>query len=752
MEVVMGKIGRARRGAPGDNALLRTLALLAVIWVALPAVGPRGAGPRAGGGAAGSVWAGLGPSVREASAAPNGFADPPAPPALGWPAENPVLDSEEVGFLPGGGTVTAMGDYQYTLPIELPAGRAGMAPEIALRYSSRGGNTANGIAGVGFALSYGGSEITRCPRSFLHDGKTDAPNWNASDALCLDGTRMLVVNGGQPMAEGTEYRTFRDSFTRIVAHAGAGETGQEGADAWFETFEKDGRIRVYEPIAAKRLPPSQAVWPNGDPNPAAGDPPADVTAVWVMTSERDRSGNAILYDYEVEPAEDPPYALEYRISSIEYTAVVDAGGNVIDASRRKIVLEYSLPEERPDPLFHYQNGVRTAVSRRLTRIKIYAPNPVLEDLIGQYAFAYEPGQERSFLSSVHRLDDSGFRRMWERTFEWAHDDRPHFAVVDPPLLAGAFHEGSPLLFDADNDGKADLLVDGKLCRTTAGSLVPFDMCVSGAATAGIWGRPADVDGDGKTDVLRQTPGGVAYATWNGATGTFEPLDYGLPASSNLGDADGDGRIDVWQLGPRVNPNADHYEQEWYLRLNTGSGFAEPIAPLFAAPFTPGRKGAVLDLDGNGRAEFHSAFHAADEPPNECAFSPSPPWDYHAVGLTDGGTLVSNVTLPQGSPCRRVLLDANGDGLDDLVVAGPLGVSLRYNTGTRFLPSESAGALFYPRLGRHDFEVADIDGDGRADLVSSHEASSFEGQDHLPGTYLYLRRNDGFERMSLLAAP
>ncbi len=271
-------------------------------------------------------------------------------------------------------------------------------------------------------------------------------------------------------------------------------------------------------------------------------------------------------------------------------------------------------------------------------------------------------------------------------------------------------------------------------------------------TAGIWGRPADVNGDGKADILRKTAAGVAFATWNDATGTFESLAYGLAPNSNLIDADGDSLLDAYTVGPRVNPNVDYYEHEWYLRLNTGNGFAEPEAPMFPAPFMPGRKAVVQDLDGNGRGELHVGFHPGDDPPNECAQQPSPPWDYSAVGLTAGGWLVSNITLPQGSPCRKVLLDANGDGLKDILVAGEQGPTVRYNTGTRFLPAEPMDGLFYPRLGRHDFEIADLDGDGRDDLVSSREAYSYQAADHLPGTYLHLRRKQGYERIDLKAEP
>jgi len=47
-------------------------------------------------------------------------------------------------------TVGADGSFNYTIPIELPEGTAGMAPELALVYNS---NSDNGMLGVGWSLA-----------------------------------------------------------------------------------------------------------------------------------------------------------------------------------------------------------------------------------------------------------------------------------------------------------------------------------------------------------------------------------------------------------------------------------------------------------------------------------------------------------------------------------------------------------------------------------------------------------------------
>ena len=64
------------------------------------------------------------------------------------------------GPLPGGGGVSG-GTATYSLPLEIPPGRKGMAPDLDLNYSSKGGN---GVLGVGWSLSTN-SSIYRCPKN-----------------------------------------------------------------------------------------------------------------------------------------------------------------------------------------------------------------------------------------------------------------------------------------------------------------------------------------------------------------------------------------------------------------------------------------------------------------------------------------------------------------------------------------------------------------------------------------------------------
>ncbi|MFO0591159.1 MAG: FG-GAP-like repeat-containing protein [Polyangiaceae bacterium] len=676
-----------------------------------------------------------------------------SPPPLDWPAEEPIVESEGVGYLPGGGTVSAAGDYTYVLPIDAPDGRAGMAPRAALRYSSRAGN---GAIGQGWSLDYGGSEIVRCPKTTAIDGRPDSVDYGSTGALCLDGQRLIQVGGPIQMGEGAEYRTERDTFAKIVAHGDSGA----GPDS-FDVFLKGGRIRTYRFLEAQRVTPPS---PSADPAEMPPvDAPATVRPLWVLAKEWDRDGNAMLFEYDVDAEAVAPYSFEHRIRAIRYTAHLDSSGDVVEQPLRSIEMEYSAPGERPDPSFAYVNGVRHTVTRRLVGIRTYAPNPVEQALVARYLLSYDataeadPNNPRSLLSKVQRFDAKG-KALWGRTFESQRAHTPEFSVYDGIASIPDNLITRPLLLDLDGDGKEEMLYAGRVFRTSSGSQAPFDDVIPGGD---VWGRPADVDGDGKMEVLSKVGDQLVFTRWDGATQSFVPTSYSFPNKPiDFVDADGDGRIDAFQVGPRYTDDVDWYDEEWYFLHNEGGSFGAPqrVQP-FAMPYVVGaRKPAALDLNGDGRGELHVDYTPTDPDnptplPAECPPNPQGQanlgWHFFAVYL-DGQLIRKSTVHAETCPSKHILADLNGDGLKDVVVLDSSPPTVRYNTGAGFLPAVLPGLHVLTNFHPSDFQVADMDGDGRDDILSSREVHA-DGTP-FPDTYLYLRHAAGFEKIDLGAQP
>ena len=98
---------------------------------------------------------------------------------------------QPVGAVKGQFAVGGDGAATYTIPLDLPKGRAGMEPKISLNYSSNGGN---GPMGVGWSIG-GLQKITRGPSSHKKDGIGDGADFDANDRFFLDGERLVCISG-----------------------------------------------------------------------------------------------------------------------------------------------------------------------------------------------------------------------------------------------------------------------------------------------------------------------------------------------------------------------------------------------------------------------------------------------------------------------------------------------------------------------------------------------------------------------------
>ncbi|GMM92158.1 FG-GAP repeat domain-containing protein [Qipengyuania sp. MTN3-11] len=297
---------------------------------------------------------------------------------------------------------------------------------------------------------------------------------------------------------------------------------------------------------------------------------------------------------------------------------------------------------------------------------------------------------------------------------------------------------------------------------------------------GSWLRTfiADVDGDGRSDVLGANKGASdivdpAAPRADRSTSLFtiagDPLDDAswreqvllrrdLPNTAMPVDIDGDGDIDILA--------AARLAQQAFLLVNTGTGSngkvgieAHPIEiDVGSSPctvVTSAFQSDFADMDGNGRLDLVvGVIEDCGDPraPNGLPAlgwlrqptAPDMPWRYHRIGDI----------LPD-IPIGIAIADFDGDGDPDVVTGGYSGLNIiqgGYSDAARdfdspnVTPSSTVGRLAWfanPGTGgegwvRHDisrrvrgmydaFIARDMDGDGDPDLVTTRgNSGAFDG--------------------------
>src|SRR5262249_9601128 len=243
-----------------------------------------------------------------------------------WP-EAPIAQTMS---LPGKFEVGAAGAATYTIPIAVPPGTAGMVPALTLEYNSQSGNSnawlANGILGVGWSLG-GLPAIGRCPRTLAQDGVNGAVNYDANDRFCLDGQRLIAISGTYG-ADGAEYHTEIESFSKIISHGTAG-TGP----AWFEVRTKTGQILQFGNTTTSRI--------LAQFKPTARS--------WGVNKVSDTKGNYFTVSYLTDPDDGESY-----VTRLDYTGNDAAGLAAYNSVR--FVYDFNGLDSR---IYHAGSQIRT---------------------------------------------------------------------------------------------------------------------------------------------------------------------------------------------------------------------------------------------------------------------------------------------------------------------------------------------------------------------------------------------------------
>jgi hypothetical protein len=289
--------------------------------------------------------------------------------------------------------------------------------------------------------------------------------------------------------------------------------------------------------------------------------------------------------------------------------------------------------------------------------------------------------------------------------------------LNPMAIAGATTFG--LAAHVDSDALADIVSGGAVHRQSAAFPGTFPAWCAPFPTCGTFGQggeraltSADFDGNGLLDLAALNAGRIDLFL-QGPADVFvrDPIGLNHPNPTQVVacDLDADGRLDlvVGEGGTSIA-----------VYLQGGGGFSTTPSSVLASPTELFTAFVVRDLHADGL--FDVAATLALDP---LTLAGSEVVVFEDVGLASGITAPTSKygnNLTTADPADVDSADLDGDGRLDLLTinrggSGPAGVTVFFQDEKGRFPPNPDGAL---SSGQGDaLEVRDLDGDGRLDVVT-----------------------------------
>lgn len=412
--------------------------------------------------------------------------------------------------------IEAMGSSSYSVPIQVPPGRLGMEPQLAISYSSAGALRGGLAVGWSFELPV----IERDP---------DYP-FESRWLTTLPGSSSRLVRNTQDPGTGERYRTEVDnSFTRYERNA--------SQNTW-TARTTDGQIYFFGLTAFGRS---------------------------YLTRVQDRFGNTIAYFYSLSSA--GGYS-EYVLDRIEYGA--NAAANL--PAHAQVVFTYvplelcgGLPKGASTD--YYFGFGRMRGSRRLTEINTSVRDTRTSPwrYVRNYTLSYDQTEldcNASALRYLTKIDGSArsplgtWTSMPPISFEYGAKRRDltrTINVLESPRESGVHKGPTSAFMDLDGDGRLDHveILKEERCRLSVRRGLADGIFATTPDFVDLpsaeWGTPGSPEDDERCTLRGQ------YAKRGRATGPGFCYHQAVTVQYHFVDIDRDGRVDLLSaLGGTTN--------------------------------------------------------------------------------------------------------------------------------------------------------------------------------------------------------
>jgi RHS repeat-associated protein len=411
----------------------------------------------------------------------------------------------------------ASGDARVSYPIEVPTGRNGIQPQLALNYDSSRGN---GWLGVGWDLSLPSIEIdTRWGVPRYDTGQID-PKQGAleTETYLLNGEQLApVAHRGDLKPRTGPKKSFslrvEGQFLQILRHGNSPKT------YFWECTDKEGTRFFYGGSSEGGL----------DPQAVLSDPTSGNIGRWLLREMVDRDGNTMRYSYDVvaDTLNGPEPARQIYPRSVRYTGRPGGQDGPYEVS-------FIRTKGRPDPIVDARLGFKTVTTDRLTSIEVKLlteSNP----LIRRYQLDYQTGQfAKSLVSKITQFGEDGSEF---HAHELTYFDEVGTPTTDlngfAPSVAvpgGGVTEGSGLVSGVDGtafSGEAN--ATNQVHLYTGVGIGPRKELSIGFKGGSEGGKASlsqiliDINGDGRPDQVFEEGGTVM---WRANAGNPETPEFG----------------------------------------------------------------------------------------------------------------------------------------------------------------------------------------------------------------------------------